>query len=154
MKRNSLVYTHIYMNCFPLNYFYWFTNSCFCTQPNWCQSFNSCINIVIEFGIQRKLWKNISVYSEIQLYLKTRRLENNSTHGRPRSANSNIGWAWPFQIVIRFMVHYITLPNFRPWCDYLIFPHMGHHQLDLVQDYHENVKVPWNEHKMAALGHI
>ena len=30
----------------------------------------------------------------------TRRSENNSTLGWPKSEHANIGWAWPFQIVI------------------------------------------------------
>ena len=43
-----------------------------------------------------------------------------------RSENANIGWAWLFQIVIRFMVHCIMPTNFRPQCDFLKFPNKRH----------------------------
>ena len=42
--------------------------------------------------------------------LGIKRLENDSTLGRPQSENANIGWAWPFQIVIHFngTLHHTT----------------------------------------------
>ena len=50
----------------------------------------------------------------VSILKRTRRSENYSTLGRPRSENASIGWAWPFQIVICFMVHCIVPPNYRP----------------------------------------
>ena len=66
----------------------------------------------------------------------TRRSENDSTLGRPRSENTNTGWVWPFQIMNHFMVHCIMPPNFRPYCDFLTFPNMSYHPSSLVQAYH------------------
>ena len=46
----------------------------------------------------------------LKLHWKAKRLENDSTLGRPQSENANIGWAWPFQIVIHFngTLHHTT----------------------------------------------
>ena len=66
----------------------------------------------------------------------TRCSENDNTLGWPRSENANIGWMWPFQIMMHFMVHCNMPPNFRPQCDFLTFPNMSHHPSDFVQIYH------------------
>ena len=59
-------------------------------------------------------------------------------HPRPAEIRKREQWlsVWPFQIVVRLMVHCITPPYFRPWCDFLTLPHMSHHPSDPVQDYH------------------
>ena len=84
----------------------------------------------------------------------TKRLENDSTLGRSRSYKANTGAAWPFQIVICFMVHCIIQPNFRPWCDFLTFPNMSHHPSGLVQAYYGKFHVLWNAQKLAKHGHF
>ena len=47
---------------------------------------------------------------------KTRRPENGSTLGRPRSENTHISWVWPLHIVIRFVVNFNAI-----WFTCLIF---------------------------------
>ena len=55
---------------------------------------------------------NILTTDGVALIRRSRRSQNDGNLGRPKSENANIGWAWPFQIVIRFMVHFMA-PNFR-----------------------------------------
>ena len=47
---------------------------------------------------------------------RTRLSEKDRTRNRQRPENTNIGWTWPFRIVIRFMVHCIMPPNVMQCC--------------------------------------
>ena len=64
----------------------------------------------------------LATWSIIQTQrLKTRRSENYSTLGRPRLENANICWAWPFQILISFLIHCI-MPQFTSLLIWIDFP--------------------------------
>ena len=51
---------------------------------------------------------------EITLITGTRRSENDSTLGRPRSENAKIRWVWPFHTVVCFMIKSTMPPNCMP----------------------------------------
>ena len=52
------------------------------------------------------MWSLTRIASTVFPESWTRRSENDSTLGRPRSENANISWVWPFHTVIRCMVNY------------------------------------------------
>ena len=68
----------------------------------------------------------------------TRRSENDSTLGRPRSENANISWVWPFHTVIWFMINCIMPPNFRRYCDFLAQAYHGKFQSSV-----KHAKIGW-----------
>ena len=73
----------------------------------------------------------------------TRRSENDSTLGRPRSENVNISWVWPFHTGNRFMVNCIQI-SVRNVISSL--------SSSWPKPVMENFKVPWNEQKLAEYG--
>ena len=58
-------------------------------------------------------WQLIRNGTDFLWIVWTRHSENNSALSRSRSGNANIGWCWPFQIMICFMVHCI-MPSSTP----------------------------------------